>query len=134
MKAIDGKLRIDQKYNYIDSDYQPDNPTTCDNCNLPITTLVTLEGEDKRQYVVGSDCAEALQGTYSSAFWITQQKMKKIRQLKSYLAKLKKADREGNLQVKDGWYYIMKNGIWSIRIFESQKCVQLFKQYKQSNL
>lgn len=131
MKAIDGKLRIDQKYNYIDSDYQPENPTTCNNCNLVITTLVTLEGEDKRQYIVGTDCAEALQGVNSWEYWQTQQKMKKVRQLKSYLVKLKKADREGNLQVKDGWYYIKKDGIWSIRIYETQKCVELFKQYKQ---
>jgi len=130
MKAIDGKLPINQKYNYIDSDYQPDNATTCDNCNLIITTLVTLEGEDKRQYIVGQDCAEALQGVNSLDYWQTQQKMKKVRQLKSYFAKLKKADREGNLKIKDGWYYIMKDGIWSIRILESQKCVQLFKQYK----
>lgn len=130
MKAIHGKLKIDQKYNYIDSDYQPDNATTCDNCNLVITTLVTLEGEDKRQYIVGSDCAEALQGVNSLEYWQTQQKMKKVRQLKSYLAKLKKADREGKLQVKDGWYYIMNGDTWGIRIFESQKCVQLFKQYK----
>jgi len=130
MKAIDGKLRIDQKYNYIDSDYQPENATTCDNCNLVITTLVTLEGEDKKQYIVGTDCAEALQGVNSWEYWQTQQKMKKVRQLKSYLAKLKKADREGNLEVKDGWYYIMKDGIWSIRILESNKVVELYKQYK----
>lgn len=130
MKAIDGKLRIDQKYNYIDSDYQPENVTTCDNCNLVITTLVTLEGEDKKQYIVGSDCAEALQGVDSLDFWRTQQQMKKVRQLKSYFTKLKKADREGNLVVKDGSYYIMKDGIWSIRIAETQKCVELFKKYK----
>lgn len=130
MKAINGKLRIDQKYTFVSSDYLPENPTTCENCNLVITTLVTLEGEDNTQYTVGEDCAEALQGTYSSAYWITQQKMKKTRQLKSYFAKLKKADREGNLEIKNGWYYIKKNGLWSIRILESSRCVELFKQYK----
>lgn len=130
MKAIQGKLRIDQKYTYIDSDYQPENPTTCDNCNLVITTLVNIQGEDNKIYTVGVDCAEALQGTYSSEYWTTRQKMKKTRQLKSYLAKIKKADKEGNLKIKDGWYYIIKDGIWSIRIAENHKVIDLFKQYK----
>lgn len=129
MKAIDGKLPVNQKYNLISVDYVGENYTSCQNCGLAINMLATLKSNE-REYIVGTDCAEGLMGCGYSVQWQIKQASKKANQLKSYLAKLKKADREGNLHIKDGWYYIMKDGTWSIRILESQKCVQLFKQYK----
>ena len=131
MKAIDGKLPVNQKYNLMSVDYVGDNYTPCENCGLAINTLATLKAND-REYIVGTDCAEGLLGCSYSTEWQLKQASKKANQIKRYLAKLKKADREGLLEIKGEWYYIIDTkGIWSIRILETQKCVELFKQYKQ---
>lgn len=132
MKSIDGKLPVNQEYNLIKVDYMGDNYTSCQNCGLAINMLATLKSSE-REYIVGVDCAEGLMGCNASTQWQIKQKSKQANQTKRYLAKLKKADREGLLQVKNGWYYIIDKNTWSIRILESQKCVQMFKEYKSKS-
>ena len=63
--AIQRNLSLDTKYKFVSSIYSPvleGGGWCCENCNKVISTIVTVENEDGKQFLVGSDCATTLQG------------------------------------------------------------------------
>ena len=130
MRAIDGHLPVNTKYKPISVTYQGDNFTTCQNCDKVINTVAIIENESGVRYSVGDDCAEHLMGCNSLECWQLKQKAKKANQLKRYVAKLRKAERENRLEIKNGWYYILDKPNeynWSIRIMDTSESIKLFR-------
>jgi hypothetical protein len=63
--ATQRNLAHDTKYKFVSSIYSPileGGGWCCENCNKPISTIVTVENEGGKQFMVGSDCATTLQG------------------------------------------------------------------------
>jgi hypothetical protein len=67
MKAEYGHLRVDQSYKLVKCEYTGKYlpyslpSTCCMNCDLPISNIAHVVGSiDKREYMIGLDCAAAL--------------------------------------------------------------------------
>lgn len=63
-QLIERNLKFDQKYVYLDivrGSVLDGQFTYCDNCGKLITNMVRVENKDsKKQYTIGTDCAETL--------------------------------------------------------------------------
>jgi len=65
MKAINGMLRVDQKYSLIGNDYlggfEGSGYSQCENCGKPIANIAMVKGsDDAKTYHIGIDCASTL--------------------------------------------------------------------------
>lgn len=65
MKAIDGKLRIDQKYKLVTVQYKPKGDdffdiSFCENCGKMICNIAIVQDENEKKYQIGIDCAATL--------------------------------------------------------------------------
>lgn len=60
MKAIDGRLRVDQSYEMVSI---RTGVMYCENCGNRLTNIAVVRGsEDNREYEIGLDCASTLRG------------------------------------------------------------------------
>lgn len=144
MKAIDGNLKIDTTYKMISSEYVGlEGGCACENCNLQIATLCTIQDEAGKQFIVGSDCAEGLvskDGRFPLEWWKAKQVMKLANQTKSYIAKLQKAKRENRLKITDTDFVIYDKPItdpktiWSIRLFRNSTVGRLFDKINSKTI
>lgn len=63
--AVQRNLPLTTQYKFVSSFYSPvleGGGWCCENCNKLISTIVTIENESGKQFLVGSDCAKTLQG------------------------------------------------------------------------
>lgn len=94
MKAIDGKLRVDQRYKYLSCFYagkyqiESGMPSgQCENCGKMITNIATVIGEiDQRQYDIGLDCAVTLTGIEPMAIIQAQKEIRRESKLMKFFA------------------------------------------------
>jgi len=92
MKAIDGRLKINQSYTIIKSiyagKYDGGIPSMCcDNCDKPISNIAVVEGSnDKKHYHIGLDCASALTGITPSEIAQTKKELAKKAKFLKWIA------------------------------------------------
>lgn len=146
MKAIHGNLRMDLKYKMTSSYYtgsiMDGGGTICDNCNLPITTVCTIEDENGKKFDVGSDCAESLiskEGRYGLEWLRAKQVLKEANRTKRYVAMLRKAKKENKLKVEGGIYWIMvkelnsEHNTWRMRLGGGSEAVKIYEKELLNN-
>jgi hypothetical protein len=104
MKAIDGALPMNTRYKIIDISYGKleNQASSCENCGKLISNIATIEDEsNNKRYNVGCDCAEALFTRCSfGALMDLKQKQKEHNKKLSLIRKIKKHQKDENLDVK----------------------------------
>lgn len=67
-KVIQRNLPLDGQYKFVSAKYISiidGGGCSCENCGKLISNMVTIEDANKKQFTVGSDCAETLQSLKS---------------------------------------------------------------------
>jgi hypothetical protein len=131
MKAKQGHLRIDQKYQVISFDYSSmENATTCQNCGKIIANTATVRGDDGINYIIGQDCAEGLRDCNCTDYWQHQQIKKEYNRKKALIAKTKKHLKINQVFIQDNEIvFYGDDGIWSSKYFLNEGIKKIYSDF-----